>query len=173
MDPSTRYQIKVEIETFMNKYPGASIREVRQFLKSGSASQVWNNLTRQTRSSFLVRNYTKCQETGSSLKHRGFNGRKKTPESVQKRVKKMLLNKKTPGLRKVAATTGVCVSTARNILKSSKAKPYHKYRTQKINDAQKEQRVKFSKYLLQRFGSCPRIGGRWHRLINTDFSAKK
>ena len=112
MDPSTRYQIKIEIETFMNKYPGASIREVRQFLKSGSASQVWNNLTRQTRSSFLVRNYTKCQETGSSLKHRGFNGRKKTPESVQKRVKKMLLNKKTPGLRKVAATTGVCVSTA-------------------------------------------------------------
>ena len=61
---------------------------------------------------------------------------------------------KKPGLRKVAATTGVCVSTARNILKSSKAKPYHKYRSQKINEVQKEQRVKFSKYLLQRLGSC-------------------
>ena len=87
-------------------------------------------------------------------------GGRKHQRVYRKEWKKCYWIKKTPGLKKVAATTGVCVSTARNILKSSKAKPYHKYRTQKINDAQKEQRVKFSKYLLQRFGSCPRIGGR-------------
>ena len=173
MDSETRKKLKSEIEVYLAKFPNAQIRDVRKFLKSdGTTSQLWRNLNKSTRNSFLDYNVKKFLATGSSVKHRGGNGRKKTPRRTQATIKRLAMNKNNRSLRKVAGLTGVSYVTVRNVLKGSGAKAYHKYRVQKMTDDHKAKRVEFCEHLLTSYGANPRPGTRWYRLINTDFSAK-
>ena len=103
MDSETRKKLKSEIEVYLAKFPNAQIRDVRKFLKSdGTTSQLWRNLNKSTRNSFL--DYLKkFLATGSSVKHRGGNGRKKTPRRTQATIKRLAMNKNNRSLRKRAA----------------------------------------------------------------------
>ena len=105
------------------KFPDARIRDVREFLKSdGTTSQLWGNLNKSTRNSFLDRNVKKFSATGSYVQHRGGNGRKNTPRRTQAMIKRLAMNKNNRSLRKVAEMTHVCPTTVRNVLKGSVAK---------------------------------------------------
>lgn len=55
-------------------------------------------------------------------------------------------------------------------MKKAGAKPYHKYKTQKLTN-HKVRRVGFAKWMLLKFGST-RPGRNLRHLINTEFSAK-
>ena len=104
MDSETRKNLKSEIEVYLAKFPNAQIRDVRKFLKSdGTTSQLWRNLNKSTRNSFLDYNVKKFLATGSSVKHRGGNGRKKTPRRTQATIKRLAMNKNNRSLRKRAA----------------------------------------------------------------------
>ena len=82
MDSETRKKLKSEIEVYLAKFPNAQIRDVRKFLKSdGTTSQLWRNLNKSTRNSFLDYNVKKFLATGSSVKHRGGNGQENTKKS--------------------------------------------------------------------------------------------
>ena len=60
MDSETRKKLKSEIEVYLAKFPNAQIRDVRKFLKSdGTTSQLWRNLNKSTRNSFLDNNVKK------------------------------------------------------------------------------------------------------------------
>ena len=61
--------------------------------------------------------------------------------------------------------------TVCRVLKKAGAKPYHKYKTQKLTENHKVRRVGFAKWMLLKFGST-RPGRNLRHLINTDFSAK-
>ena len=51
------------------------------------------------------------------------------------------------------------------------AKPYHKYKTQKLTEDHKARRVVFAEWMLKKFG-CARSNQPLGFLINTDFSAQ-
>lgn len=57
-------------------------------------------------------------------------------------------------------------------MKRNGCKPYHKYRTQKLLDNHKWNRVQSAKAILKKYGKEYREGRSWARLVNTDFSAK-
>ena len=104
MDSETRKKLKSEIEVYLAKFPNAQIRDVRKFLKSdGTTSQLWRNLNKSTRNSFLDYNVKKFLATGSSVKHRGGNGRKKTSRRTQATIKRLAKNKNNRSLRRRAA----------------------------------------------------------------------
>ena len=113
MDSATRKKLKSEIEVYLSKFPDARIRDVREFLKSdGTTSQLWGIHNKSIRNSFLDRNVKKFFATGSSVKHRGGNGRKNT-QRTQAMIKRLAMNKNNRSLRKVAGMTRVCPSTVR------------------------------------------------------------
>jgi len=57
-------------------------------------------------------------------------------------------------------------------MKRNGCKPYHKYRTQKLLDNHKRNRVQSAKAILKKYGKEYREVSSWARLVNTDFSAK-
>ena len=62
--------------------------------------------------------------------------------------------------------------TAKRILKKAGCKAYHKYKTQKLSELHKINRVSSAEKLLRQYGAQYRAGRSWSKLINTDFSAK-
>ena len=103
MDSATRKLLKSETEVYLAKFPDVRIRDVRVFLKSdGTTSQLWRNLNKSTRNSFLDYNVKKFLATGSSVKHRRGNGRKNTPRRTQAMIKRLAMNENNRSLRKVA-----------------------------------------------------------------------
>ena len=95
----------------------------------------------------------------------GGNGR------TESRIKLIV---KTPGssLRNVAPKVGVSAQTVSNIMKHNGYKSYHRWRTQKLSDTHKVNRVRSAKALLQKYGKHYRDGRSWSKVVNTDFSAK-
>ena len=59
MHYATRKKLRSEIEVYLTKFPNAQIKDIREFLKSGTTSQLWGNLKKSTRNSFLGRNVRK------------------------------------------------------------------------------------------------------------------
>ena len=79
----TRKKLKSEIEVYLAKFPDVRIRDVRVFLKSdGTTSQLWRNLNKSTRNSFLDYNVKKFLATGSSVKHKGAERKHETMSCV-------------------------------------------------------------------------------------------
>ena len=113
----------------------------------------------------------KFQAGNYVAKHIGGNGRPPISKFKQCQIKRLSLNKENRGVRAVALQTGVSHMTVCRVLKRAGAKPYHKYRTQKLTENHKQRRVGFAKWMLLNFGST-RSGHNLRTLINTDFSAK-
>ena len=104
-------------------------------------------------------------------KHAGGNGRPSISKRKENQILRLSLNKENAGLRPVAKLAGVNYSTVRNVLKKNGAKPYHKYKTQKLTDDHKARKVEFAGWMLQKFGTA-RSNKPLGYLINTYFSAK-
>ena len=105
MDSATRKKLKSEIEVYLTVSPNAQIKDICEFLESGTTSQLWGNLKKVPKThfsqemykSFLVLNrlYSIGEETA---------GRKHQEEA---RIKRLAMNKHNRSL-KVAGLTGVC-----------------------------------------------------------------
>ena len=54
MDSATRKKLKSEIEVYLTKFLIAQIKDICEFLKSGTTFQRWGNLKKSTRNSFLA-----------------------------------------------------------------------------------------------------------------------
>ena len=113
----------------------------------------------------------KFQAGNDVTKHIGGNGRPPVSKFKQYQIKRLSLNKENRGVRGVSLRVGVSHMTVCRVLKKAGAKPYHKYKTQKLTENHKVRRVGFAKWMLLKFGST-RPGRNLRHLINTDFSAK-
>ena len=56
IDSGARKKLKSEIEVHLSKFPNAQIKDISEFLKSGTTFQPSGNLKKSTRNSFLARN---------------------------------------------------------------------------------------------------------------------
>ena len=55
LDSATWKKLKSEIEIYLTKFLIAQIKDICEFLKSGTTFQRWVNLKKSTRNSFLAR----------------------------------------------------------------------------------------------------------------------
>jgi hypothetical protein len=171
MDSGLKKRLKKEIEVYLLKNPAADAKQVKSFIMLGDNPIDISNVKQNTIMYFIRYNIEKFNQSGNLLHRRG-NGRKMTPNVIKSRIVSLAKNKGTPGIRGVGLKTGVSFKTVSNVLKEAKLKPYHKYRVQNISDSHQAKRVRFSKYLLRRFGKKVTPESKWAKLINTDFSAK-
>ena len=81
----------------------------------------------------------------------------------------LALNKEYRSLRCVSKWVGAHHITVKNVLDTSGAKPYHKYKTQKLYIRSREWR--FQNGCSKHFG-CTKSQHKLRFLVNTDFSAK-
>ena len=116
--PELKVRLKQEIEVYVSKYPNASTIEIYDFLREGDHHPQLLSLKRNTMCKFIRFQARKYVSSGSALKHRGGNGRKRIPRRTESRIKRLLV--KTPGssLRNVAPKNGVSAQTVSNIITS-------------------------------------------------------
>ena len=169
MLPETKKKLKQEIEVYLSKFPNADIKDLREFLRTESIAPLIAPFKKTSFSICLKDNINKFRETGSCLKHKG-TGNNRTKPTVEARIKRLIFNEEKRSLRTVAALTGVSKTTVANILHRNGGIAYKKYGCQKLTEEHKVRRVEFCHYLLQKFGTNPREGRSWFRIINTDFS---
>ena len=172
MDPFLKSSLKTQIEVYLQKFPNASTEDIKTWVKTGVQVPMLQGVKRKTLNKFILFQKKKFQSTGSCAKHRGGNGRPSTSNQTVARVKNLAINKKNRSLRKVAERVGVSHMTAKRILKKAGCKAYHKYKTQKLSELHKINRVSSAEKLLRQYGAQYRAGRSWSKLINTDFSAK-
>lgn len=167
-----RNRLKKEIEVYNSKYPAASNVDILKFLKTGNQPAELAEVKKNTLNKFIAYQKKKFNTVGFIQKHKGGNGRKKVSKVVEGRIKRLAVNKSHRSSRKIASLVGVCHKTVANVLHRTGHKAYHKYRTQKLTDLHKENRVASAQALLNLYGQQFRNDRSWAKLINTDFSAK-
>ena len=171
MNSQQRSRIKRQIQGYLEKHPQAELRQVREWLLEGNQVVDLTEMNPATLKSFIFYQIKKFHGGLDVTKHAGNNGRPQIAGRKQGQIRRLMINKEHRGIRTVASRVGVSYQTVANVMKKSGAKPYHKYRAQKLSQAHKERRVTFSKWMLKNFGS-PRAGRNLGLLINTDCSAK-
>lgn len=120
---------------------------------------------------FVKRSMDKFRSTGSMARKEGSGGNNSISRQAATRIKRLALNRKRRGSRKVAAMVGVSQGTVINYLKKSGAKAYHRRKVQAMSEEHKEKRVQFARWALEEYGQVVNGNTTWGRLINTDFSA--
>ena len=149
MLPETKKKLKNEIKVYLLKFPNADIKDLREFLRTGSTAPLIAPFKKSSFSMFLKDNISKFRETGSCLKHRGIgNNNNRTKATVTARIRTLIFNKERRSLRTVAALTGVSKTTVANIIHRDGGKAFKKYRCQKLTEEHKVKRVGFCQYLL-------------------------
>ena len=171
MDSQLRAKLKRQIQAYQEKHPNSGVSEVSKWLKHDNHLLAGSQINQKTLKSFVLYQVKKFQAGNDVTKHIGGNGRPPVSKFKQYQIKRLSLNKENRGVRGVALRVGVSHMTVCRVLKKAGAKPYHKYKTQKLTENHKVRRVGFAKWMLLKFGST-RPGRNLRHLINTDFSAK-
>jgi len=171
MDLELKARLKVQIQAYVEKKPTAELREVRKWLETDNSLLQGIQYNPTTLKSFVFYQLNKFKTGSDVTKHQGGNGRLTISKRKENQILRLSLNKENAGLRPVAERVGVSYSTVRNVLRKNGAKPYHKYKTQKLTEDHKARRVVFAEWMLKKFG-CARSNQPLGFLINTDFSAQ-
>ena len=171
MDSQLRAKLKRQIQAYQEKHPNSGVSEVSKWLKHDNHLLAGSQINQKTLKSFVLYQVKKFQAGNDVTKHIGGNGRPPVSKFKQYQIKRLSLNKENRGVRGVALRVGVSHMTVCRVLKKAGAKPYHKYKTQKLTENHKVRRVGFAKWMLLKFGSTRPCRNLRH-LINTDFSAK-
>lgn len=110
-----------------------------------------------------------------SVKRLSGQGRKRSVQTEEniRAVVNVAKNSKVSA-NKTAQRLNMSSRSVRRILKSSNLKPYHSRRTSRITVNHTQARLRFSRYLLNKYGHNPLInrGIELTRIVNTDFSQK-
>ena len=171
MNSESRSFLKQQIQTYLQKYPDCTGKDVKKWILSGDQEFNLMDVQRDTLNKFIQYNLGKFREEGQCVKHKGGNGRKQTPRTVVARIKTLMLNKKRRSLRTVAAKVGkIHFTTVRNIMVKNKARAYHKRKVQKMSPVHMEKRLRFAWWALNQYGSSMGPSSVWRRLLNCDFS---
>ena len=171
MDSKLKSDLRRQIQAYLQKSPDASLREVKNWIKSENQLLLGTQIKDGTLKGFIFYQLKKFQDGFDATKHKGGNGRPQISKAKQRKIKVLSLNKENRSNRSVAKMTGVSRETVRNVLRKHGAKAYHKYKTQKMTEDHKARRVEFSEWMIKHYGSN-RNGRNLRSLINTDFSAK-
>jgi len=171
MDLELKARLKVQIQAYVEKKPTAELREVRKWLETDNSLLQGIQYNPKTLKSFVFYQLNKFKTGSDVTKHQGGNGRLTISKRKENQILRLSLNKENAGLRPVAERVGVSYTTVRNVLRKNGAKPYHKYKTQKLTEDHKARRVVFAEWMLKKFG-CARSNQPLGFLINTDFSAQ-
>lgn len=171
MNSALKTQLRVQIQAYMVKKPNAELREVRNWLEIDNKLLDGIQYNRKTLKSFVNYQINKFRTGSDVTKHRGGNGRPTITKRKENQILRLALNKDNTGLRPVGKRVGVSFKTVQRVLRKNGAKPYHKYKTQKLTDQHKARRAVFANWMLKNFGSA-RSNQNLGFLINTDFSAK-
>ena len=163
-------KLKDCVKVHLRKYPGASLEQLKAFIREGDET-VFDNVPRQQINSLLNYNMQKFTEYGSlAIRHGGG-----VPGMSQERKDEIIesvKHKRFVGTsRGAAAQYNVSHTTVLKVLKKGGLKSYAATRMQKMNGRQKMNRLVFSHSALNTYGADIRPQGTWPRLVNTDFSA--
>lgn len=174
MDRVTKKLAAHQINVYLTKYPGASVKETVRFIQSGSQGDCnLEDVKRNTLNQFVTYNIAKFHSTGSCIQRVPGSGRPKDVTGDRSNIRKVLSafeNKVTPGQNNVATKIDVSQSSVHRILKEHDIKPYHKVREQSLTERHMADRVTFGRWLLEKFGHDG-SKGQWLFVVNTDFSA--
>ena len=171
MNSECRQYLQTHIMVMMEKNPACTIPEMRAWLLSGEQQFDLSQVKRSTLIMFVKRTMEKFMERGIMDRKSGSGGRNKISGRVVTKIKRLAMNKKRRGIRRVAAMVGVSKSTVHSYLRKSGAKPYHRRKVQAMKPEHKEMRVKFAKWALKQYGVVVNGNTTWGKLVNTDFSA--
>ena len=147
MDLKLKARLKVQIQAYVEKKPTAELREVRKWLETDNSLLQGIQYNPKTLKSFVFYQLNKFKTGSDVTKHQGGNGRLTISKRKENQILRLSLNKENAGLRPVAERVGVSYSTVRNVLRKNGAKPYHKYKTQKLTEDHKARRVVFAEWM--------------------------
>ena len=171
MNSECREFLQNHMEVMMEKNPACTIPEMRAWLLCGEQQFDLSQVKRSTLTMFMKRTMEKFNERGTMVRKSGSGGRNKVSSQVVTRIKRLAMNKKRRGSRRVAAMVGVSKNTVQRYLKKSGAKPYHRRKVQAMKPEHKEMRVKFARWALKQYGVVVNGNTTWGKVVNTDFSA--
>ena len=163
-------KLKDQVKVHLRKFPGASLQELKEFIKEGDPT-VFNDVPRQQVNSLLKYNMEKFTTHGT-LEFQSGGGRPGMSQERKDEIIETCKNKRFVGTtRGAAAQFNVSHTTVHRVLKKGGLKSYSAQPTQKLNGRQKMNRLVFSHSSLNTYGVDISPQGTWARLVNTDFSA--
>ena len=163
-------KLKDQVKVFLRKSPGASLEQMKEFMKQGDPT-VFENVPRQQINSFLKYNMDKFTNHGS-LDYRYAGGQPGISQERKDEIIDACKNKRFTGTsRKAAAQYNVSQTSVIRVLRNAGLKSYAATPMQKLNGRQKMNRLVFSHHCLNTYGTDISPTGTWSRLVNTDFSA--
>ena len=86
MNSESRSFLKQQIQTYLQKYPDCTGKDVKKWILSGDQEFNLMDVQRDTLNKFIQYNLGKFREEGQCVKHKGGNGRKQTPRTVVARI---------------------------------------------------------------------------------------
>ena len=163
-------KLKDQVKVHLRKSPGASLEEMKEFIKQDDPD-VFQHVPRQQINSLLKYNMDKFTTYGT-LDYRFAGGRPGLSQERKDEIVDSCKNKRFVGTtRGAAAQFNVSQTSVVRILKGAGLKSYAATPTQKMNGRQKMNRLVFSHQSLNTYGVDISPTGTWARLVNTDFSA--